>query len=467
MRLILIIGYFFSFYTYGWDSFNEFGNFSNQLLRDVPFYLKASKEVESKLLYRTQIRELEFDDIDFSTTKWRKKRLQKLLNSGRLFDSYDEKNTIIIGQVAVVRGEAFILRGKGQFKVKKKSTFKPGDLIETKESGHLWLSLIDGTMIRLAPNSTYSLEFFEKSEKKVILYHRINNGNVHFISRLQKSVTPSSTIETDRIFYPFFDVHEYSRLFSFSKERKFDSKKMHKEKFNFLNFLIKVNEGFNRDIEVEHIINTPFLIFDALAINVEFLINWQGFDFVKFHEMDSKLKVFKKNISKLQDVAISKKKVWYEASMNKIEVSERSDLAWYGQFVTSDIPSIRIIAELFIQDQGESFFSKSNNKKLWRKYELSEKKLALRKEFLIDYFNKQGASFLNERAEFVTRERYDNREILENYLFDYYQYSRYFNRLFSELNLEIDLSDSKSLLKKIIKFNNKIDYLFRDFKGSI
>jgi len=225
MRLILIIGYFFSFYTYGWDSFNEFGNFSNQLLRDVPFYLKASKGVESKLLYRTQIRELEFDDIDFSTTRWRKKRLQKLLNSGRLFDSYDEKNTIIIGQVAVVRGEAFILRGKGQFKVKKKSTFKPGDLIETKESGHLWLSLIDGTMIRLAPNSTYSLEFFEKSEKKVILYHRINNGNVHFISRLQKSVTPSSTIETDRIFYPFFDVHEYSRLFSFSEERKFDSKK--------------------------------------------------------------------------------------------------------------------------------------------------------------------------------------------------------------------------------------------------
>lgn len=465
MRLLLLLGYFYSFFTYGWDSFEEFGNFSTHFLKYKPHYFKENVTRSNSMLFRSQIRELEFEDIDFDTTGWRKDRIQKILNSGRVFDGFDEKNILNIGQIIIVKGNALVHRGKGNLKVKKGTLFKSGDLIETLDNGHLWLGLIDGTVIRIGPKSIYSLEFFEKSNEQLILFHRINNGNVHFLSRLNKSASPSSIIETDRIFYPFFNVLEFAKFLEFSNQNNFNSEKIHKEKFKFLNYLLKINDGFNRGVKVGHVINTPFLIFDTENIEGEFLVDWHGRDFVKLMDHSENLKIYKKNIKDLEEIKISEKNIWWEASLDDFKINNDSNLAWYGDFVIKDIPSIRIIVELLIMDEGISFFSKMNNVKLWDKHQLSEKKLNDRKNYLINYLNKQGASFLNERDTFVRTNKYEDEISLKTYLIDYYQYSSYFNRLFSELDIEFKISDSRNLLKKIIKFNKKMDYFFYDLEG--
>ena len=75
--------------------------------------------------------------------------------------------------------------------------------------------------------------------------------------------------------------------------------------------------------------------------------------------------------------------------------------------------------------------------KFWKKYMISDENLISRKKYLIDYMNKQGASFLGERDVFVRKNDYKNEKTMTNYFDRYFRYSNYFNRLFSELKLNL------------------------------
>jgi hypothetical protein len=445
---------------------DDFGDLSPDILIETPLHLDENKTPVEDELYNEQINETQFDLSDFDTREWRKKRVQKILNRGRAFQDYDKKDALTIGQVSAIRGDAFIYRGIGRIALKKNGHFKQGDLIETEENGHVWISLIDGTMIRLSPSSTYSIESFEVSPVNLLFFHRINNGNVSFISRQDKSLSPLSVLETDRIFYPFFDIYELSDFLKFSNKDKYDARIIQSEKYRYLNFLKNNNKHIFNKKKVQHVVSTPFLTIDLLKVHIEFVVDWKGRDFIKINQSNEEITYYKKNIDRLEKVSFDNLNTWYEVSSRKIKVVSDSNLAWFGDFVTSDIPSLKVITENFITKNSAVFFTSSPMETPLRKYMISNQNLLDRKKYLISYLNKQGASFLGERAVFVRKNNYKNKFKLSNYLGMYYKYSNHFNRLFSELKIDLKLTKRDSPLKKMLKMNSEMDQYFNIFEGN-
>lgn len=453
----------FSFNVFSWGSVPDFGQFSSEVIVNSPVSLLENTEYSVDEIYNRQMEELQFQNLEFSTSSWRKKRLQKVLNKGRQFEDYDEKNNLILGKFAAIKGKVSVFRGGGRIKSKKNGLLKQGDLVETKDNGHAWISLVDGTIIRMSPNSIYSLESFEVSPKNIIFFHRINNGNVIFASRREESSGPSSVFESDRIFYPFFDFHEFADFLDFSKRDNYTSRTFHNEKYRMLNFLKANNRGILDSKKINHIINSPYLIIDFKQADLEFVVDWQGNDHIKVSRIDEGAIFYKKNIERLEKFDFSKKKVWYSIGLSGVVEIVDSNLYWFGDFSVSDIPSIEIISEIFISKNAGLFFSSNSQMKFWRRYMISDVNLKNRKKFLIEYMNKQGASFLGERESFLKKNGIKNIDKMNRYS-DYYEYSNYFNRLFSEIKISFNGVSRENMLREVIMFNNKMSMYFNKFE---
>ena len=445
----------------------DFGQLSDENLVVSPLFLtENTEELEDELLNR-QIRETQFEDLDFETKKWRSRRLESVLNKGRTFEDYDEKFSLVLGEVIASRGTSRIYRQEGNIVVKKGSQFKQGDLIETSSSGHVWIALIDGTLIRLSPDSTYSLESFEVSQLSLLMFHRINNGNINIIPRKEKGVGPQSTIETDRVFLPVFELFDFRKFLDYSSLTKNRIDNLHKEKYRYLNFLKKNNEGILEGKGVLHVVNTPFMIFEFDKADMEFVIDWAGSDFIKIRSKFKNFKSYKKNIIALKESEEFNTNTWYEINQKETKVSRNSSSAWFGDLVISDIPSIRILAEMFISENARKFFFSTSHKNFWAKYLISDKNLKDRKKFLLEYMNKQGASFLNERAVYIKNQKSNGISPLSSYLNKFYQYSNYFNRLFAELKLEVDAKNKVVGVAKMLELNNKLDAIFNEYETKL
>ena len=106
MRFIsFIIILTLSFSIMGVETETDLGQISREVLVSPPLRFSENLEKEVDELYSRQIQEVQFDQSDFSTRKWRTSRLQKVLNNGRHFEDYDEKNNLIIGKFVAVKGE--------------------------------------------------------------------------------------------------------------------------------------------------------------------------------------------------------------------------------------------------------------------------------------------------------------------------------------------------------------------------
>jgi len=97
---------------------------------------------------------------------------------------------------------------------------------------------------------------------------------------------------------------------------------------------------------------------------------------------------------------------------------------------------------------------------------ISDVNLKNRKKFLIEYMNKQGASFLGEREVFLKKNGYKNIDKMSRYI-DYYQYSNYFNRLFSEIKISFNGVSRENMLREVIMFNNKMSMHFQEFEDHL
>ena len=107
-----------------------------------------------------------------------------------------------VGYVVDCRGECFLYRGLGKNKIQFKSTVREGDEIQTKKDSYLWLFLMDGTMVRVSPQTSLTMREINISPNEVFLHARINFGNVLWLSREGSFFDERSERETDALFHP-------------------------------------------------------------------------------------------------------------------------------------------------------------------------------------------------------------------------------------------------------------------------
>ncbi len=107
-----------------------------------------------------------------------------------------------VGVVLECRGECQLFRDRGRGQVQFRSLIVEGDEVSTGEDSYLWAFLMDGTLLRLSPQSLVSFREINIGVEENFVHLRVGGGNVLWLARPSKVYRQRGHQETDTLFLP-------------------------------------------------------------------------------------------------------------------------------------------------------------------------------------------------------------------------------------------------------------------------
>src|SRR5690606_11019760 len=99
-------------------------------------------------------------------------------------------------------GDCKLYRGDGAAQLRLRSRVIEGDELETGADSDAGLFLMDGSMVRVSPNTSVTFKAINISEKAVFHHARLNYGHALWISRQKEKFPENGLKETDALFLP-------------------------------------------------------------------------------------------------------------------------------------------------------------------------------------------------------------------------------------------------------------------------
>ena len=137
-------------------------------------------------------------DAYLSFENWKKK--QELD-----FDQQTERSLNRREQMGLVFGcfgTCYNYRELGRHGLRFKSKLYEGDQIETDAASHLWIFLMDGSLLRLGPHSSITLREINLLTNETFYSLRLNRGHGFMLTREDYLLIESNLAETDQLFLP-------------------------------------------------------------------------------------------------------------------------------------------------------------------------------------------------------------------------------------------------------------------------
>ncbi len=167
---------------------------------------------EEAVVYKQQKRSLiDWEGLDAQNwldfDAW-KLRTESLARSPDWEKSLRERTLVeSVGSVLSCVGECRVYRGSGHHKALYRTKILEGDEIETEANSYIWIVLIDGTMVRLSPQSSITFREVNIGLTQNFLHARFNHGNILWLTRTPFKYSQSDLRETDSLFLPL-DFYE-------------------------------------------------------------------------------------------------------------------------------------------------------------------------------------------------------------------------------------------------------------------
>jgi hypothetical protein len=122
-----------------------------------------------------------------------------------------------VGKVIKCHGECIVHTGEGEHHARYLTRLYEGYELELTPNSHALVYLIDGTLLRLSPQSQISFNEVILSPGKIHFYFRLSRGHMAWFGRPgQQEVPHTSEQETDQVFLPLMipeaNKEYYSRL---------------------------------------------------------------------------------------------------------------------------------------------------------------------------------------------------------------------------------------------------------------
>lgn len=108
----------------------------------------------------------------------------------------------LFGKVLQCRGTCHVYRGSEKASVQYLSRIYEGDELRTLKDSVAWIYLMDGSLIRVASDSSVSFLEINFGSKEVFVVGRLNQGHVFWHPRLKGTVVTDSAPETDSMMLP-------------------------------------------------------------------------------------------------------------------------------------------------------------------------------------------------------------------------------------------------------------------------
>lgn len=373
-----------------------FGSLRAQEVDKVKFY----KGYKHSLI---QWEEVDVDNF-LSWNVWKQDLKSKNEN---LFYREDLRDTQIherMGYILGCVGDCRIYRGQKYSRTKYLSSVREGDEIETYKDSYLWVFLLDGTLVRLSPESSVSMTEFNIARDQNFFFVRMNFGNILWWNRTDHTLKVQDVKETDRLFLPVavYDANFYEEKKMVTRKLFLSKNKKTMRQYELLNALISDNNKFVRKKTSSFIVLPNGSLYGSNFV-AEFIVLRRDESFFKVRTP--------KQLSYLQEEGpgpinffyrgYKNKKTetiipgtWYSVSRNglNLEQVENQQKFSMGEFPTQYVPTILTAREILLKKYSHFVFSNLGRQVMseqygYRLWDHGSRKgeLAQRLSFLKDY----------------------------------------------------------------------------------
>ena len=185
----------------------------------------------------------------------------------------------LVGKVLKCSGTCQSYRGVKAIDIRHLSQIREGDEVQTGKDSYLWIFMMDGTLVRLSPESSVSFNEIDFSKSEAFFVVRLNQGHFYWHNRVLENIPMNPAPQTDQVSLPlmvreanidFFERQIYQKQDELQRflnvaegdskatemmfERMNDLKKRQKEKLSAINHhVLVVAPNYSLDV-----INTSF-----------------------------------------------------------------------------------------------------------------------------------------------------------------------------------------------------------------
>lgn len=403
--------------------------------------------------------------------------------------------TEMTGRVYQCIGKCRVTRGEGFFYATHRTNIYEGDEIETLEDSFLWIFLFDGTMIRLSPQSSITLNEFNVGIEENFINARVNFGNVVWLSRLESFYEEENMRETDVIFFPFAEYLAIPK----QDQKKYEEKNLdlllgesltHINHTKDLNLWIQENNKMTKKKKTYSFITMPNMTLMGYSPNVEIVSLLGGETYFKSRsfnklllakevdvEAEAQIEQIKEELQfalrGLENKALTtlEDDIWMSVDAKGESSSPKEDTTQLdvGEFITKRPTRIFIGREIFLKNyskfvfSGESDplkFAKEHGYRLWGKMQSVDQKhddLELRLVFLKEYTRRIETTNLESNERWKKRMESRGKKI-ENMVYGDYFYKKAMDKYYqngekgkdviTQKDLENDLNSTKKTIWK-------------------
>lgn len=419
-----------------------------------------------------------FKNQKSSVTKWGELNHKKFLSLKDWKEDSDERDQVpgwesivrernnreIVGRFFQCSGICRVDRGIGFFNASYRSAIYEGDEVLTVGESYAWIFLFDGTMIRLSPESSITLNEINIGQKENFFNARINAGNVLWLSRHETLFEELNNRETDVLFFPLslYEAQPTTEEKTYDEDRlieMIEEKKTILNHYKNLNQLIISNNLLTLKKPTYAFIITPTVTFMGYNPSLEIVSLLGGKTYFK-NRSHHLLGLQEGNEETANEILIQKRgfentaltpletdqwMVIDEKGRNIEEAIDYTHWLQMGEFMTKYIPSIMVARELMLKKYSEFAFREKYNSqelainegyRLWGTFKKETQKeapkddLELRFDFLKEYFRRIETTNLLNSAHFSERQK-EKKEILKSMEYDDFFFIKALNKYYS------------------------------------
>lgn len=379
---------------------------------------EAVAQNTSELLYRDQQRSLiQWDQVNLDEWSdfelWKKQLYIKETTPQWELTLRENRLKEEVGKVLQCVGDCRIETGTGSSTAQFRSSIYEEEDVITGDESYLWLYMMDGSMVRLSPNSSVTLKEIDVAFDSIFFHLRVNYGNVLWQSRSVAKFLPNEARETDLLFLPmdFYEANELTKVNDVVEDSLFsflEQSTVKNNRIGELNQLIEKNNSFASDKPTYVLMVAPNASVFAHNPCLEFVVIVGGESYIKSRnysqqglegkgseeEIALDYRGFRGNVSTTFPVGqwISVSRTGRDIGRPSLDMLQKLKI---GEFPTKRITSILIARELLLKEYSQFIFNKSMDRltlardhgyRLWFKDKESEElELAQRISFLREY----------------------------------------------------------------------------------
>lgn len=220
---------------------------------------------------------------------WVKERELKDNSDARLNETVNTTYTELVGSVIKCVGFCYKYEGVDRIKAEFMTRLHEGDEFVTGEDSYSWIFLMDGSLLRLSPKTSVTLQEINFTATGQLFILRLNRGFVSYVQRSSRPVDYVEKEETDVLFSPLMFTHANREYYMMKTFRNLDEKdKLNYtlgkapgaiEQYQYLNSLIRKNNEFLKSRKTQFVLYSPNFTVEGehASVNLFYEPNFKGY----------------------------------------------------------------------------------------------------------------------------------------------------------------------------------------------